>query len=76
MFLGSVVKFNRIYLGNNTIYKFKELLENFNISYRETPEFHQHFSSVVNSYLGFLKHANSYAIRYNLLNITNYALGS
>lgn len=68
-FIGSVVKFDRVYLGNNTIYKFKQKILEFNNTYQDTPEFHNHFRSVINSYLGFLRHTDSYAERYKILKL-------
>lgn len=80
-FIGSVVMPNRIYLSNRTVGRMYEMLkemEDFcsklnpkNISINESYSL-EHYVCSCNSYMGFLKYNNSYALRRRLFGSLSY----
>lgn len=65
-FTGSVVKGDRMYIGNQTVANMINSIRKFN----ETME-PEKFISSMNSYLGFLSHYSSYAIKRKIVKIIN-----
>lgn len=69
-FIGSVVKGELMYVSNRTVSNFYDAIRKFNRLAEENPYYTvtnaEHFISSINSYFGFLKHYNSYAIRRKL----------
>ena len=65
--VGSVVKPNRVYVHNRTVNNAFQAVKKYNkiIDIKEQAEA---FATVLNSYLGFMKHYDSYSIRRNLIN--------
>ena len=70
-FVGGVVKENRIYVAKRTIgnaweaaMRINQLLE----AFEDDKGVIDHCSNVINSYLGFLRHRNSYRVRKKMLN--------
>ena len=65
--MGSVVKPNRVYVHNRTVNNAFQAVKKYNkiIDIKEQAEA---FATVLNSYLGFMKHYDSYSIRRNLIN--------
>ena len=64
-FIGSNLKIDRIYVGNRTVSNCIKCIyqNNLKIVANNT----ERFVSSINSYFGYLKHCNAYAIKYNLL---------
>lgn len=65
-FIGSVVKKDRIYIGNSTRGNMSRKINKFNNEPQKMLIVDE-FISTMNSYLGFLKHCNSYNIKYEEL---------
>lgn len=80
-FVGSVIMPNRIYLSNRTVGRMYDMLQEMerfcqklnlnNISIDDTYIL-EHFVCACNSYMGFLKHCNSYALRRKLFGSLKY----
>lgn len=71
-FVGSVIKPNRIYVHNRTVYNAFKAVEEINkmeCTYENIPK----FLAKINSYLGLMKSKQSYSIRRNLLKSLNDA---
>ena len=70
-FIGAVVKPGRIYIANRTKGNFYEKIFAFNKEAEKNHKFvkdnAEHFSSSVNSYLGFMNHYKTYNIRKKIL---------
>jgi retron-type reverse transcriptase len=69
-FLGTVIKPNRIYIANRTKGNFYNAVQKQNILVRERKpdkEEKEYFLSVVNSYLGIMKHYRTYNIRKKII---------
>lgn len=64
--VGSVIKPNRIYVHNRTVNNAFQAVKKFN-SIVDIEDNAEAFAATLNSYLGFMKHYDSYAIRRNLL---------
>lgn len=65
-FIGTNIKFNRIYISNRTVNNAFRAIRNLNKI--ENIEVNvEKFASIINSYLGFMKHYKTYAIRRNLI---------
>ena len=64
--VGSVVKPNRVYVHNRTVNNAFQTVKKFN-KIADIEDNAEAFATSLNSYLGFMKHYNSYAIRRNLL---------
>ena len=64
--MGGIVKPNRTYVSNRTINNFKLSINEFNNS-EKTINNLNHYISVFNSYLGFLKHHNTFNIKRKLI---------
>ena len=68
-FVGSVVKPNRLYISNRTVGNLSDAIMKFKKYFDEigeeliTNDDILYYSSVMNSYLGFMRHHNSYNIR-------------
>lgn len=69
-FIGSIVKGELLYASNRTVSNFYNAIRKFNQMAEEDPDYVvenvEHFISSLNSYFGFLKHYDSYAIRRKL----------
>jgi RNA-directed DNA polymerase len=65
-FTGTNIKFNRIYVSNRTVNNAFQAIRQLN-KIEDIEANAEKFASVVNSYLGFMKHYQSYAIRRNLI---------
>lgn len=64
-FVGAVVKQGRLYVGNRTIYNANQMIKSYNrLDEAQIEENIDRFCSRYNSYMGFMVHAKSYAIRY------------
>lgn len=63
-FTGAVSKMNRLYISNRTISSMEGLIDEMNEADESRKE---EFTSRMNSYLGFLRHYNSYGLRRRLL---------
>lgn len=63
-FTGSVVKKERIYVGNKTVQRFKEKIDEINRNYLLTAD---DIDKYVNSYLGFMSQGRSYNIRRDVI---------
>ena len=80
-FIGSIVMPNRIYLSNRTVGRMYEMLNEMecfcrglsleNISIDESFRL-EHYVCSCNSYMGFLKYNNSYALRRKLFGSLSY----
>lgn len=72
-FIGAVIRPNRIYIGNRTKYnlyrKIYTELPKMAEDVEQTFENLEHFTSSVNSYLGFMRHYNTYHLRSHILSI-------
>lgn len=69
-FLGSVIKGERIYAGNRTIGNATNLIREYALI--EDKERHiEKFCARYNSYMGYLVHRNTYAIRWRLWNMVD-----
>lgn len=72
-FIGAVIKPNRVYIGNRTkksLYrKIYSLLPEMAQGVRQTLDGLMHFASSVNSYLGFMRHYNTYNLRSKILKL-------
>ena len=67
-FTGMVVKDGRIYPGNRTVGNFENLIHHMNTLPNDyTIEQLEHYVSSVNSYLGYMRHCDSYDIRKRVL---------
>ena len=66
-FIGANIKFNRIYVSNRTINNAFQAIRRLN-KIEDIEANAEKFASVINSYLGFMKHYKTYAIRRNLIN--------
>lgn len=67
-FTGMVVKNDRIYPGNRTVGNFENLIHKMNeLPDHYTIEQLEHYVCSVNSYLGYMRHCNSYDIRKRIL---------
>ena len=74
-FIGSVIKPNRIYVGNrlkgNAWNVFKEISEDIKKGYTSKADI-LHYRCRLNSYLGFMRHRSSYNIRKKLFSSEYY----
>lgn len=61
-FIGATSKMSRRYIGNRTVHNMMEAIREMN-SIVGKKGYAESFTSRVNSYLGFMKHHNSYALR-------------
>ncbi len=72
-FVGAVIKPNRIYIGrrtkNNLYQKIYQQLPKMARSVRSTLENLEHFAAGVNSYLGFMRHYNTFRLRNHILSL-------
>jgi len=70
LFIGSDIKQNRIYTNNRTINNAFRCIETYNsfIKDNDIEVWIERFAQRMNSYLGFMVHTNSYAIRWRLWN--------
>ncbi|MBP3346876.1 MAG: RNA-directed DNA polymerase [Alphaproteobacteria bacterium] len=72
-FIGAVIKPNRVYIGNrtkNNLYrKIYSLLPEMARGVQQTLDGLMHFSASVNSYLGFMRHYNTYNLRSKILKL-------
>lgn len=67
-FTGMVVKNGRVYPGNRTVGNFENLIHSMNkLPDNYTIEQLEHFVCSVNSYLGYMRHCDSYDIRKRIL---------
>ena len=67
-FTGMVVKRNRIYASNRMVSNFKQLVHHMNtLPDNYTIEDLQHYVCSINSYLGLMKHCDSYDIRKSIM---------
>lgn len=67
-FTGMVVKRDRIYASNRMVSNFKQLVHHMNtLPDNYTIEELQHYVCSINSYLGLMKHCDSYAIRKSIM---------
>ena len=67
-FTGMVVKRDRIYASNRMVSNFKQLVHHMNtLPDNYTIEDLQHYVCSINSYLGLMKHCDSYDIRKNIM---------
>lgn len=65
-FTGSVIKLNRVYIGNRTVSNcIKTIMKN-NINISSSTA--ESFVASINSYFGYFKYCKTYAIKYNLIN--------
>ena len=64
-FTGSVVKGKRIYVGNQTVSGMYNRIELFNKHIEEINT--EKFLSTLNSYFGFMKHYESFGIKYKMI---------
>lgn len=74
-FIGTVIKPNRMYIGNATVSNFYIRIKYFNyIIENRDIETHdiKRFLSVINSYLGLMKHYSSFNIRKKLIGCISY----
>lgn len=74
-FIGAVIKSNRMYTGNATVSNFHKrvdyfnyIIENRDIKMKDIKK----FLSVINSYLGFIKHYKSFNIKKSLIKYISY----
>lgn len=74
-FIGAVIKPNRMYTGNATVSNFHKridyfnyIIENRDIKMKDIKK----FLSVINSYLGFMKHYKSFNIKKSLIKYISY----
>lgn len=72
-FIGAVIKPNRIYIGkrskNNLYKKIYRQLPVMAKSVRSTLEGLEPFAACVNSYIGFMRHYNTFRLRYHILSL-------
>lgn len=66
-FLGTIIKPKRIYIGNRTKGNFHKTIETWNKTIHEKKLNTEEFISSINSYLGMMKHYNTYKLRKNML---------
>lgn len=75
-FIGSVIKYNRVYIANRTKGNFYNLLSQMNIEMSLYKQYQKdyillqnikYYVNAINSYLGFLRHKKSFNIRYKML---------
>ena len=67
-FTGMVVKRDRIYASNRMVSNFKQLVQHMNtLPDNYTIEDLQHYVCSINSYLGLMKHCDSYDIRKSIV---------
>jgi hypothetical protein len=64
--VGSVIKPNRLYVHNRTVNNAFQAIKKFN-DIVNIEDYAEEFATVINSYLGFMKNCDSYAIRRNLM---------
>ncbi len=63
-FIGSTIRHGRIYAGNRTVGNLTNLVRRYNAYYaHERVSTHEEFAQRYNSYMGYLIHRKSYAIR-------------
>lgn len=71
-FIGSVVKYNRLYVGNYTVGRFFDRINYFNKLVNSYDKYNinnaEYFVSCINSYLGMIKHYKSFKLRKKLIN--------
>ena len=65
-FIGAVVKKDRIYVSNRTVNNAFEAVKKLN-TIEDVEANAEKFTAIINSYLGFMKHYKTYAIRRNLI---------
>ncbi len=66
-FIGSTIKHGRIYAGNRTVGNLTNLTRRYNTYYKHgRVHIHEEFAQRYNSYMGYLTHRKSYAIRRRL----------
>lgn len=72
-FIGAVIKPGRIYIGNRTknnlYYKIQTLLPRLAQGVRQTLDGLTGFAACVNSYIGFMRHYNTYNLRLKILRL-------
>jgi len=78
-YLGAVIKPHRIYIANRTKGNFYEAIEKQNVIARDhkpSTDEQKYFLSVMNSYLGIMKHYKSYKLRKKIIfnNLSGYWL--
>ena len=69
-FLGSVIKQGRIYAGNRTIGNATNLIREYALI-EDKEKYIEKFCARYNSYMGYLVHRNTYAIRWRLWNMVD-----
>ena len=69
-FLGSVVKQGRIYAGNRTVGNVTNLIRDY-ARVEDKERYIEKFCARYNSYMGYLIHRNTYAIRWRLWNMVD-----
>ena len=67
-FLGSVIKGSRLYAGNRTVGNATEVAREYN-NMSDKEKYIEKFVQRYNSYMGYLIHRNTYAIRWTIWNI-------
>lgn len=65
-FTGGVVKFDRLYTGKQTLYNFRQCVEELN-TIKDKKRYANTACARLNSYLGFCKHTLSYAKRIEIV---------
>lgn len=70
VFLGSVCKMGRTYVSNATVTRALEMIKYYNSQQTNINTMYE-FVQKLNSYLGYMKHFNSYSIRYRLMKSIN-----
>lgn len=69
-FLGSVIKHDRIYAGNRTVGNATNLIREYALI-KDKEKYIEKFCARYNSYMGYLVHRNTYAIRWRLWNMVD-----
>lgn len=69
-FIGAVSKMSRIYISNRTVNNMKVAISQMN-KVDNKQEYAERFVSRVNSYLGFMRHYNTYAIRRDIMRLVD-----
>lgn len=66
-FLGSVIKRNRLYAGNRTVGYATDVVREYNMM-SDKEMYIEKYAQRYNSYMGYLSHRNTYAIRWKIWN--------
>ena len=72
LFIGEYIMPNRIYTSNRCINNMIMCIHNWNNIENPTQNQIDNFLYKINSYFGFLKHTNSYGIKYRMWNMINH----